>query len=193
VYVRGLQSPPLNQRFSVMHIGDPIIDPETKDLVGYQAAYAATAVVNAPGEDVTKALLTEGTREVLRGDRLISQDTDTPLTFAPHAPKTNVVGEIIAVTDGASQIGQYQVVVVNRGARHGLAPGAVLAIDQKGAVVHDTFGNHPWTKDPFGKMVQLPYERAGTLIVFKVFDRVCYGLVIGARGPMQVADRVYNP
>ena len=41
--------------------------------------------------------------------------------------------------------------------------------------------------------MQLPYERAGTLIVFKVFDRVSYGLVIGARAPMQVADRAYTP
>ena len=41
--------------------------------------------------------------------------------------------------------------------------------------------------------LRLPYERAGTVIVFKVYDRVCYALVIGARGPMQVADRVYNP
>jgi hypothetical protein len=31
------------------------------------------------------------------------------------------------------------------------------------------------------------------MIVFKVYDRVSYGLIIGARGPMQVADRVYNP
>ena len=51
----------------------------------------------------------------------------------------------------------------------------------------------PWGKDSFAKRVQLPNERAGTLIVFKVYDRVSYGLVIGARGPMQVADRVYNP
>ena len=51
----------------------------------------------------------------------------------------------------------------------------------------------PWEKDPFGEKVRLPYERAGTMIVFKVFDRISYGLVIGARGPMQVADRVYNP
>ena len=51
----------------------------------------------------------------------------------------------------------------------------------------------PWKKQPFGDEVQLPYERAGTLIVFKVFDRISYGLVIGARAPMQVADRVYNP
>jgi hypothetical protein len=51
----------------------------------------------------------------------------------------------------------------------------------------------PWHKEPYGDHVQVPYERAGTLIVFKVYDQISYGLVIGARSPMQVADRVYNP
>ena len=83
--------------------------------------------------------------------------------------------------------------MVNRGANHGLAPGAVLAVDQQGAVVQRQVRRSSVDEEPFGTMVQLPYERAGTLIVFKVFDRVSYGLVIGARGPMQVADRVYNP
>ena len=40
---------PLNQRFTVMHIGAPIVDFESNDLVGYQATYVATAVVNNPG------------------------------------------------------------------------------------------------------------------------------------------------
>jgi hypothetical protein len=60
-------------------------------------------------------------------------------------------------------------------------------------VVTDRFGKSPWKKAPFGEKVRLPYERAGTLIVFKTFDRLSYGLVIGARGQMRVADRVYNP
>ncbi len=111
----------------------------------------------------------------------------------PHAPQRPVDGQIILVADGATQIGQYQVEVVNRGGNHGLEPGAVLAVDQKGDVVQDTFGNHPWTNNPCGAVVELPYERAGTLIVFKVFDRVSYGLIIGARAPIQVADRAYSP
>jgi hypothetical protein len=191
IYVRDLNAP-LDQRFAVMHVGEEIRDPDDNKIVGYQAAYVATAVVNAPGE-VSKAVLTEGAREALEGDRLISQEGDLPLTFQPHAPTSPVDGQIIGVADGATQIGQYQVVVVNRGTRHGLAPGAVLAIDQRGALVHDKWGRSPWEKDPYGKNVRLPYERAGTMIIFKVFDRVSYGLVIGARGPMQVADRVYNP
>ena len=191
IYVKDLNAP-LNQRFAVMHVGEEIRDPEDNKVVGYQAAYIATAVVNAPGE-VSKAILTEGQREALEGDRLISQEGETPLTFQPHAPTSAINGQIIGIADNATQIGQYQVVVVNRGAKHGLAPGAVLAIDQRGALVHDKYGRAPWEKDPYGKMVRLPYERAGTMILFKVFDRVSYGLVIGARGPMQVADRIYNP
>jgi hypothetical protein len=191
IYVKDLNAP-LNQRFAVMHVGDEIRDPEDNKIVGYQAAYVATAVVNTPGE-VSKAMLTEGSREALEGDRLISQEGDVPLTFQPHAPTSQITGQIIGIADDATQIGQYQVVVVNRGTKHGLAPGAVLAVDQRGELVHDKYGRAPWEKDPYGKMVRLPYERAGTLIIFKTYDRVSYGLVIGARGPMQVADRVYNP
>ena len=189
--VRNLNAP-VNQRFAVMHVGEPIIDFESNDLIGYQAAYVATAVVNTPGE-VTKAMLTESAREALRGDRLMSQDGEEALSFRPHAPTTNINGQIIAIADEATQVGNYQVVVLNRGSRHGLTAGAVLAVDQRGEVIHDVWGKRPFGKDVLGPTVELPFERAGTLIVFKVFDRVSYGLVIGARAPMQVADRVYNP
>jgi LysM repeat protein len=191
IYVRNLNAD-LNQRYIVMNIGDPIRDIDSREILGYQATYVATAVVNAPGE-VTKAVLTEGAREALEGDRLIEQEGDMSLTFEPHAPATQIDGQIIAIADEATQIGPYQVVVLNRGATHGLAPGAVLAIDQQGAVVKDRYGKAPWRKSPFGKKVKLPDERAGTLIVFKTFDRLSYGLVIGARAQMRIADRVRNP
>ena len=191
IYARELNAP-LNQRFTVMHVGEPIRDIGSKDIVGYQAAYVATAVVKVPGE-VSKAVLTEGAREALEGDRLISQEGDLPVSFTPHAPTTQIDGQIIAIADDATQIGQYQIVVLNRGATNGLSPGAVLAVDQLGEVVNDRFAERPWKKKPFGDEVRLPYERAGTLIVFKVFDKLSYGLIIGARAPMRVADRVYNP
>jgi LysM repeat protein len=191
IYVKDLNGG-LNQSYAVMHVGEPIRDIGSREIIGYQAAYVATAVVKVPGE-VTKAVLTEGAREALEGDRLISQEGESSLNFVPHAPTTAIDGQIIAVADEAEQIGQFQVVVLNRGSNDGLTAGAVLAVDQQGAVVADQWGARPWKKKAFAKKVRLPYERAGTLIVFKVFDRLSYGLVIGARGPMQVADRVYNP
>ena len=192
-YVQNLNAP-LNQRFAVMHVGQPIVDFESNELVGYEAAYVATAVVSNPGErDIAKTVLTEGAREALRGDRLILQEGESALTFTPHAPRNPVDGQIIAIADEATEVGQYQIVVLNRGDRNGLAAGAVLAVDQRGEVVRDIWNRRPFGKDPFGPEVELPHERAGTLIVFKVFEKVSYGLIIGARAPIQVADRAYTP
>lgn len=191
IYVQNLNAE-MNARYNVMHVAEPIRDTETGDLLGYQAIYVGTAVVNTPGP-VSKAKLTDGAREAFEGDRLISADMDAPLSFTPHAPRTQVDGQIISVVDGATQIGQYQVVVINRGTNHSLDAGTVLAIDQQGIIVPDRHSARPFGKPAFAKNVQLPSERVGTLIVFRVFDRMSYGLVIGARGPMRVADRIYNP
>lgn len=193
-YVQHLDAP-LNQRFAVMHVGDPIVDFETNEMVGYQATFVATAVVNntANEDGIAKTLLTEGAREALRGDRLIAQEGETSLGFTPHAPRHDVHGRIIAIADEATEVGQYQVVVLNRGNRDGLDAGSVLAVDKQGEVVRDVWRNRPFGKDLDAKEVTLPFERAGTLIVFKVFDKVSYGLIIGARAPIQVADRFYNP
>ena len=41
--------------------------------------------------------------------------------------------------------------------------------------------------------MKLPDERNGTLLVFKVFDRLSYALVVGASNTIQVGDIVRNP
>jgi LysM repeat protein len=190
-YVKNL-SATANQRYLVMHVGDPIRDIDSNAILGYQAYYVATAVVEVPA-DVTKTVLTDGAREALEGDRLIIEEGERSLNFQPYAPKNPIDGQIIAVADNATQVGPYQVVVLNRGASAGLAQGAVLAVDQQGALVHDKVSRYPWKRAAFADEVRLPYERAGSLIVFKVYEHISYALVIGARAPMRVADRVYNP
>ena len=40
---------------------------------------------------------------------------------------------------------------------------------------------------------KLPDERAGTLLIFKSFDRISYGLVVGAANIIHVQDVVHNP
>jgi hypothetical protein len=45
----------------------------------------------------------------------------------------------------------------------------------------------------FAPKVKLPDERAGTLLIFKSFDRISYGLVVGAANIIHVQDVVHNP
>ena len=87
------------------------------------------------------------------------------------------------------------IVVINRGASDGLAPGNVLAVFQAGDVIRDTANKgflNAMSRLAATK-VRLPDERIGTFMVFKTFDRMSYGLIMEATNVIRVADRVENP
>ncbi len=193
-YVRGLNAP-VGARFLVMHIGEKLRDPESGRTLGYQGIYTATAVVARAG-DPAKVTLIDPERETLRGDCLIADTSGNPLTFEPQAPSVQVRGRIISVIDDVHAVGQYDIVVINRGTGQGVKPGTVLAVDQQGEVVADrgAAAYDMWGRpDTLARRVQLPNERAGTLLVFKSYDDMSYALVVGASETMQTADIVRNP
>jgi LysM repeat protein len=196
VYMRGLESAATGARYSVIHIGDPIRDPESGKTLGYMGIYASTAVVQRPAK-VARTVLVDTARETLRGDCLLPDSDTTPLTFTPRAPSQQVKGQIIAIVDAETLIGQYNIVAINRGARDGVGPGTVLAIDESGDVVPDrgpaSYADTNGGVLGFAHTVQLPSERAGTLLVFKSYDDMSYGLVVGASTSMRVNDVVRNP
>jgi LysM repeat protein len=198
VYIADLKATP-NSRYSVVHVGDELRDPDDNKVVGYQGIYTATALVSQPGSP-TKALLIDTSRETVQGDKVLTADLDVPLNFMLRAPRNDVHGRIISVIDGTQDIGQYQIVVINRGKRHGIDAGHVLAVDSAGKVVRDVYGKQPGyarylggAGTSFAPKVKLPDERAGTLLVFKSFDRISYALVVGAANIIRVQDVVHNP
>ncbi len=195
IYIRGGQPSPNGTRFSVVHVGDELRDPDNNDLIGYQGIYVGEGSQSRGGDPATVAL-TDTNREALAGDRLIPETVEIPLNFFPKAPDMQVEGRIISVVDGVSLIGQYQVVVLNRGARNGLAPGDVLTVFQAGEKIRDRFagGSFLGTSGFMGgETVTLPDEAAGTVMIFKVYDRIGYALVMEATSDIHVLDAVRNP
>jgi hypothetical protein len=194
-YVKGLKESAERSRYNVYRIGDRVVDPDDGELLGYMGTYAATAVV-LRSADTSKIVLEDTTRETLQGDPLIAADSDVPLNFLPRAPAKNVNGEIIAVFDGTELIGQYRIVAINRGRSQGLELGHVMAIDQRGEEVQDN------TRRLFGKLavksslvprIKLPNERVGSLLVFKVYDRMSYGLTVSVTAPVRIGDKIRTP
>ncbi len=195
IYIRGGQPSPNGTRFSIVHVGDELRDPDDNDLIGYQGIYVGEGAQSRGGDPATVAL-TDTNREALAGDRLIPETVDIPLNFFPKSPDLNIEGRIISVVDGVSLIGQYQVVVLNRGARNGLAPGDVLSVFQAGEVVRDRYAGGSFLGSSGimgGESVTLPAEQAGTIMIFKVYDRIGYALVMEATSDIHVLDAVRNP
>jgi LysM repeat protein len=198
VYVRKLQAGE-NSRFAVMHIATPLVDPDDGKVLGYEGIYTATALVKRPGEPA-KAVLIDPARETLAGDRLMSSDNEVPINFTPAAPSSDIHGRIMDVVGGTDLVGQWYVVAINRGKHHGIEPGNVLAVDKEGDVVRDLYENGRSLMNTttgfsttFAPRVKLPDERAGTLLVFKVYDRMSYGLIVGASNTIHNGAPVHNP
>lgn len=187
VYVRGADGA-AGTVYNVVHVGDPLVDPDNNDVLGYEGIFVGQGRISRTGDPSTM-FLTQTTREALNGDRLMPEESLLAQNFYPRAPGDNVDGSIISVIDGVSLIGQYQIVAINRGTRHGLEPGHVLQVWQKGAVVRDRFAKGAFV----GKKVQLPDEPAGTMMVFRIFDRMSYGLIMEATSEIRVLDAVRNP
>jgi LysM repeat protein len=191
-YVSDLNAAP-NARFTVMHVGEAVRDPDNGEMVGYQGIYTATAVITRPGNPA-KGLLTDSARETLRGDLVLAAMGETPPSLTLRAPHHEVRGRIMSVIDGVRLIGQYDVVLINRGTRDGIDAGDILAIDNVGGTVRDSgVGYDTGFGFGAGHDVRLPNERAGTLLLFKSYEHMSYGLVVGESNPVRVADVVRNP
>jgi len=187
VYVRGTDAAE-GTVFDFVHPGDALIDPDDGDIIGYQGLYVGQGRVLASGDPAT-VFLTETSREALIGDYLITEESVAPATFLPRAPEEAVDGRIISVLDGVSLIGQYQIIVINRGARHGLQPGHVLSVYRTGDTIRDPVRQTTQS----GDKVRLPDVLAGTTMVFRTFDRISYALVMEATNDIRLLDTVRNP
>lgn len=160
-------------------------DPDTGEFLGLEARSIGAGNITAENGDVLTLRLTKSNQEIRIGDRLLtSVDRPIATSFVPSSPDETVEGEMIAVDGGVSQIGQYDVVAINRGERDGLEAGNVMAVLKSGNLVRD-----PVT----GETIELPSERAGLLMVFQAYEKMSYGLVLQATRPLSVGDKVTNP
>lgn len=187
IYVRSiLHANTLN--YMLYRKGDPYVNPETGEVLGYEAVYLANASLEKEGDPAT-LMITKSSREILLGDRLMPNSINkSTLNYFPHPPDRDIQGNIISVLDGVSQIGRYNVVVIDKGLIDGIKEGDVLNIYQKGRIIADSFKSKDETV-----MVRLPNELAGSVMIFRTFQRVSYALVMEANQAIHLLDKVQTP
>ncbi|WP_120997193.1 LysM peptidoglycan-binding domain-containing protein [Stutzerimonas urumqiensis] len=184
VYARGQFDEGL-AAYGVFRQGKTYTDPETGEFLGINADDIGTAELIATEGDIGTLMMTRTTQEVRPGDRLFAtEERAINSTFQPRAPESPVSGLIIDVPRGVTQIGQFDVVTLNKGARDGLEVGDVLAVYKTGETVRDRIT---------GERVKIPDERAGLLMVFRTYDKLSYGLILQASRSLAVMDKVRNP
>lgn len=168
IYIRGLADTSAT-KLSIFRPGGAYRDPDSGAILGYEALHIADLVVHKFGDPAT-GLITWANREVLKGDRVMPQETAEYPEFVPHAPDGAIDGSIISVIDGVSQVGQHHVVVINKGEADGLQPGHVLAIFQTGEIIKDKLGKEKAAKQRNADLRRAEYENPSP--VGRAFDKL---------------------
>jgi len=182
IYVRGDYFD--RSLYSIFRPGEVYEDPETAELLGYESIFLGEAQLISDGDPAT-LLITSSQRGIKPGDRLFpEQDEDVIFQFTPRSAPDDAEGRIIDAPRDNVLLGRYTTVVLNLGEFDGMEPGHVLAVYDDGDTV----------KDPItGESIELPSERSGLIMVYKVFDRLSYGLIMEATRTIRVQDSVGNP
>lgn len=193
VYVRGELDEA--EGYDIFRQGREYKDPKTGELLGYNADYVGSGRVierterdkelDPATERIATLNLTRSFQEVVAGDRVFeSEERSIRSRFMPSAPAHEVDGVILDVPRGISQIGRFDVVTLNLGEQDGMKEGNVLAVYKTGETVRDQVTR---------QMVKVPDERAGELMVFRVYERISYALVLRSERNLEVLDKVRNP
>ena len=221
-YVRGLAGTKLT-RWQIFRRGDPLVDPDTKQLLGYVAIYLGEAEL-IRGGNIATVEISKAAQEVYRGDKLVPLPADKPtFGYVPHAPQAKVNGRVISTYGGLWETGPLSIVALSKGSRDGLEVGHVLALYSDLRSARYSQRTEPlWGRTgPTGRDERIPYvpaevasrtsplyateppirasdfelpaERYGLVMVFRVFDRASFALVMQASRPVAVSDLISNP
>jgi hypothetical protein len=186
LYVRSIAQPE-SMSYTIYRPGDAYVSPETGEILGYEAKYIADTALQEAGDPATLSV-TNSNSEIRKGDRVMPKsEEEVTLNYFPRPPEKSITGSIISVLGGVSQIGLYNVVVLDKGTRDGILTGHELAIYRNGKSISDPYS--PIKND----VVKLPDEIAGTLMVFRPFERVSYALVMKATLAIHILDKVKSP
>ena len=177
----------------------------TGEVLGYEATYLGQARVSSeagvlsPDDAAAKAddgkvqipaglVVSSSKQEIGKGDRLLPAGRPELFSYVPHAPDQDLDGRVVSVVNGVAETGRYNVVSLSLGKREGVEVGHVLSL-------HRNRGKTVYREDDVGapQQFQLPEQRYGLVFVFRVFERISYGLVMESVGPVTVADSVRKP
>jgi len=186
IYVEGLDNEQVGNQYTIIRFGkiyrSPLED-DDNEILAYEAIYLGEAILKVADEpallEVTTAIA-----EIRLGDRLLPLDKQAfHEDIHPHSPKMLEDAYIIAVVGDTSIISQYQIVVINKGIDDGMERGYLLAVLKGKGRFEETIEEN--------RTVQK--RRAGTVLVFRVFERVSYALVMSSHLQINLLDIVTVP
>jgi len=168
-------------------------DRRPKNPIGYELVESSRVRVVKTGEITVLEIIRDRT-EVKPGDFILPQsDMGYEKTFHPSAMDNIPSGlRVLATSAQKAGVGPFQIVSINGGTRQGIKPGNVFSAFRQGQVTRDRVG-YRWGSFADEAQVRLPDEYDGTLMIFRTFEDISYGMVLGGDRAVLEYDMLRHP
>lgn len=209
IYASGIKGD--GEKWNIVRVGKPLTDPDSGEVLARELTYIGDAQVKAGGEPATLTV-TSVDEEIQPGDRLLPATSMEGMDLTPHSPAKPVDGKIISVLSGSQATSKYATVIINKGSQDGMKLGDVLEVFRTGRSIGPEYSHRLASFNPKngylvgseqrleqfkidGKPVnaKLPDVETGHVMIYRVLDRVSYGLVMDSAMPIYLLDAVRNP
>ncbi|HSD37475.1 MAG TPA: LysM peptidoglycan-binding domain-containing protein [Rhodocyclaceae bacterium] len=177
--------------WSIYRPGTPIADPVTGEVLGYENILVGNARVTTPENGNTAAALTvlKTKHEVQTSDHLLPTGKETAFAAVPRRAPADLNAVVASIYGGLEQTGRFGIVTINAGRDKNVEPGQVIGLDRyRGEATY-----RGRTGDERAQHIPLPSERFGLAMVFRVFNRLSYAIVLDSNLPVQVGDSAVAP
>ena len=183
-YVHGLPRETLG-RYGVFRQGDSYIDPDSGEILGRHMLRIGVARVVGVEENLATLIVVRSKTAIRRGDRLLREiDHMSANELYPEPTSQLIDGNIIAVENGRNTAGAMDIVALNRGYEEGLEPGNLLDLFTKGERLKILKTD---------SVINAPDRRIGSLLVFSVYEKMSYGIILQASQQVISGTIVQNP
>lgn len=183
LYVRGIPPGDDTLKYDVFRPGTPLKDPDTQTVIAYEAEFLGNVERTAVGDPATFRVL-KAKEEIGVGDRLVPTPKVEMTNYVPHELDKKLEGRVLSIYGGGvEQAASGMIISLNRGSDQGLERGHVLRLMRSGETMVDR------TSPIRNEQITLPDHPYGYVLVFRVFNKVSYGLVVGTTAPVIVGDR----
>ena len=153
-------------------------------LLGVQMRRIGSARLDSQNPQTSLMTLLDTSEEVRMDDLVLPmQDLQLQASYMPTAAPSHIIGKIIALESGLAHELKYGVVALNRGAVHGIRRGHVLAAMRPEGTVRLRSGRN----------IALPDQQVGLVMVFRVFERMSYAMVMETGTGIKKGDQTISP
>jgi hypothetical protein len=169
-------------RFTIMHLGQAITHPITKEKIGHLVVSPGKLVILEGKDYIVTAKIHESNRPIFSGDYILAPAPVLP-EAVPIRTLKKIEGRVIFSQEGIENITSNEFVFIDRGSQDGVVVGALFKIYQMGHYLEEIL------KD---EKIRFPLNKVGEAVVVSVQKETSTALITLSSQAIYIGDQAVS-